>query len=49
MKRTIDYKRWSCPNAGALANDIQSARQAAYKHVGQMRRIATYRTDIAKL
>lgn len=34
----------------ALADDIQSARQAAYKHVGQIRGASlTYRTDIAKL
>lgn len=34
----------------ALADDIQSARQAAYKHVGQIRgESLTYRTDIAKL
>ncbi|MEB7389052.1 phosphoribosylamine--glycine ligase [Aerococcus viridans] len=34
----------------ALADDIQSARQAAYKLVGQIRGASlTYRTDIAKL
>ncbi|MFV8239989.1 phosphoribosylamine--glycine ligase [Aerococcus viridans] len=34
----------------ALADDIQSARQAAYKHVGQIHGASlTYRTDIAKL
>lgn len=34
----------------ALADDIQSARQAAYKHVSQIRGASlTYRTDIAKL
>ena len=34
----------------ALADDIQSARQEAYKHVGQIRGASlTYRTDIAKL
>ena len=33
-----------------LADDIQSARQAAYKHVGQIHGASlTYRTDIAKL
>ncbi len=34
----------------ALADDIQSARQAAYKHVGQIHGASlTYRNDIAKL
>lgn len=53
---TIDETGQLITNGGrvltpvALADDIQSARQAAYKHVGHIHGASlTYRTDIAKL